>query len=165
MTIETVLRSHMDRYPAMRIQDIYKLLHQSAMGSEHAIASVEDARQWMMQELANMGVGPDEPVIDPISDDGFIVRVHLRPYIRQGGDIEVLLNAFICTANEFRGDPQILKEHWKFVVKVEHFPVDQLDSFIKSMQTNNFPAVHHSQTYEQFYRPAYRVVLKELITG
>lgn len=158
MTIEEVLRSHFVRYPSMQIQDVYKLIHQAAMGSEHAISSVEGARKWMERELAGMGAGPEEPVTDPISADGQILRVHLRPFVAQGGDAEMLLNAFIRTANEFRGDIKVLQTHWEVATGMEHFPIDQMDDFIQSMQAQNYPAVHHSPEYERSYRPAYRVV-------
>ncbi|HZW04755.1 MAG TPA: hypothetical protein VFF68_12555, partial [Anaerolineaceae bacterium] len=69
MTFEEILRAHHARYPRMQIQDEYKLIHQAALGSEHAVDSPEMARKWLIQEAAAMGNGPDEPVFDPISDD------------------------------------------------------------------------------------------------
>jgi len=163
MTIEAVLRAHFLHYPAMRIQDVYKLIHQAALGSEHAVSSIEGARKRMENELAKMGAGPDESVIDPISDGGQIVRVHLRPFIAQGGNPETLLNAFIRTANEYRGDIQILKKYWNIAIDMEHFLSAEMDDFIQSMQTQNYPAVHHSPEYERLYRPAYRVVWRKFI--
>jgi len=32
--IEKVLQSHLSRYPSLQMQDLYKLLHQAALGSE-----------------------------------------------------------------------------------------------------------------------------------
>lgn len=163
MTIEVVLRAHFLRYPAMQIQDVYKLVHQAALGSEHAISSSEGARKWMERELAEMGTGPDEPVIDPISDDEQIVRVHLRSFVMEGGSPQILLNAFIRTANEYRGDIQVLKDYWKTAIGTQHFPSAEMDGFIESMQAQNYPAVHHSPEYERSYRPAYRVVWRKFI--
>ena len=164
MSFMAILQEHLLRYPAMQIQDVYKLIHQAAMGSEHAISSADGARQWMARELSEMGNGPDEPVVDPVSADGQIVRVHLRPYGLQGGDTEALLNAFILTANEFRGDLQILEEYWRSAVNMQHFLPAEMKSFIESMQTQNYPAVHHSPEFENLYRPAYRVVRRKFIS-
>jgi hypothetical protein len=163
MTFESVLRGHIARYPSMQIQDVYKLIHQAVMGSEHAISSVEGARQWMERELAEMGTGPDEPVVDPISADDQIIRVHLRPYVAQGGTPETLLDAFLRTANEYRGDIGVLKDYWKTAIGTQHFPSAEMDEFIESMQAQNYPAVHHSPEYERFYRPAYRVIWQKFI--
>jgi hypothetical protein len=133
------------------------------MGSEHAISSPDRARQWLQREIAEMGSGPDESMIDPISVDGQIVRVHLRPFIGQGGDPETLLNAFIQTANEYRGEIQVLKDHWKTATEIQCFPCTEMDEFLETMQTQYYPAVHHSHEYERLYRPAYRVVWRKFI--
>jgi hypothetical protein len=147
----------------MQIQDVYKLIHQAALGSEHAISDPESARNRMERELAEMGAGLDEPFLDPISEDEQIVRVHLRSFVAQGGDPDMLLDAFIRTANEFRGDIQVLKNYLNIAKTTQHFPSAAMDEFIESMQARNYPAVHHSPEYERLYRPAYRVVWRKLI--
>jgi hypothetical protein len=156
--IETVLHSHIARYSALQIQDLYKLLHQAAMGSEHAVSDPESARNWLTHELTEMGEGTLEPLIDPISDDGRIVRIHLRPYIAAGHAPDLLLDAFIRTANEYRGDAHLLEQFWQAAVKLEYFSTAKMEKFIRSMKTKNYPAVHHSPEYEKMYHPAYRVV-------
>jgi len=164
MIFETILRDHFARYPAIQVQDVYKLIHQAALGSEHAIADPKSAREWMERELAEMGPGPDEPVVDPISGDGEIVRVHLRPFIAGGGDSDALLDAFIRTANEFGGDKSMLESYWKIAMSM-HFSHAEMDAFIEPLRAQDYPAVHHSEAYEREYRPAYRVVLRTLIDG
>lgn len=164
MTIENVLREHLLRYPAMQIQDVYKLIHQGTMGSEHAISTAEGVHNWLERELAAMGTGLEESMIDPISADGQIVRVHLRPFVAQGGDPEKLLNAFLRTANEFHGNPQVMKDHWETALNMQHFPSAKMQEFIESMRAKNYPAVHHSTEYERLYRPAYRVIWREFIS-
>lgn len=156
--IETILRSHISRYPALEMQDLYKLLHQAALGSEHAFIDPEIARNWLTRELAEMGQGPMESMVDPISADGAIARIHLRPFIAAGHDLELLLGAFVRTAKEHHGDVRLLEEAWQVAVSMAHFPADKADEFIQSMKTKNYPAVHHSSEYERLYRPAYRVV-------
>jgi len=163
MRFESILRAHLARYPSMQIQDVYKLVHQAAMGSEHAVSSLEGARNWMERELAEMGVGTDEPVMDPISEDGQILRVHLRPFVANGGDPETLLDAFIRSANEYRGDMQALKNYWNIATGIGYCSLAEMDDYIQSMQAQNYPAVHHSPTYEKLYRPAYRVVWRKFI--
>jgi hypothetical protein len=155
--IETILRSHFSRYPAMQIQDVYKLLHQAAMGSEHAVSDPESARNWLTRELAEMGAGPLEPLIDPISPDGKIVRVHLPPFIKAGHNPHVLLDAFIHTANEVHGNVHLLEQFWQAAIAMGKFPAAEMDEFIRTTKEQNFPAVHHSSIYERLYRPAYRV--------
>ena len=163
MAIEVILRAHIARYPAMQIQDIYKLVHQAAMGSEHAISSVQSSREWLKRELAEMGTGPEETMIDPISPDGQIVRVHLRPFLTAGGDSEILLNAFIRTANEFHGDGHLLLDYLTNANALHYFPPGEMEEFITSIWAQNYPAVHHSPEHERLYRPAYQVVLRKYL--
>lgn len=163
MSIEAILRDHFSRYPAIQIQDMYKLLHQATLGSGHAISDLESARIWLERELTEMGSGYEEAAIDPISPDGEIVRVHLRPFIARGGDSEMLLTAFIRSANEFHGDKTTLETYWKTATGMKHFLSDEMDRFIASVRANHYPAVHHSAVYESTYHPAYRVICRKFI--
>jgi len=164
MAFEAILRAHFARYPSMQIQDTYKLIHQAAMGSEHAISDPEAARRWMEHELAGMGVGPDELMIDPISNDKQIVRVHLRPFMAQGGNVVALLHAFIRTAGEFRGNIQTLKNYWIIAADIGYYSLAEMDDFMRAIQEQDYPAVHHSSQYETLYRPAYRVIWRKFLS-
>ena len=158
---EVILRSHFMRYPAMQIQDVYKLVHQAAMGNRHAAPDPSSAREWLERELAEMGSGPVEPFVDPISADGEMIRVHLRPYLSSGGNIETLLDAFIHTANEFNGKTEALEVNWNSAVQTQLWPATAMDKFIAMMRLQNYPVVHHSDGYHQKYKPAYRVVWRK----
>lgn len=130
------------------------------MGSEHAVSDPESAQNWLVRELTEMGEGVLEPLIDPISADGEIVRIHLRPYVAAGHVPDLLLDAFIRTANEYRGDVHLLERFWQAAVNLEYFSAAKMEEFIRSMKTQNYPAVHHSPEYERLYHPAYRVVAR-----
>lgn len=163
MAFDQILKKHIERYPVMQIRDLYKLIHQAAMGSEHAVRDLDGARGWMNRELSEMGDGPLEPVIDPISEDGQIVRVHLRPFVAQGGDVESLLKAFVRTANEYRGTIETFERYWQVASNELDFPRAEMDAFIAAMKTAGYPAVHHTPAFEETYRPAYRVVWIEFL--
>jgi len=163
MTFKIILQNHLARYPSMQIQDVYKLIHQAAMGSEHAVTNAAGARKWMERELAEMGAGPDEPMLDPISGDEQVARVHLRPFVSQGGNPASLLDAFVRTANKFRGSQQALEEYWEVASELLDHPASQLDGFIQSLRAQGYPAVHHSPEFERLYHPAYRVVWRKFL--
>jgi hypothetical protein len=147
----------------MQIQDLYKLIHQAALGSEHAISDLEAPRQWLERELAEMGSGPEETLIDPISADGKIVRVHLRPFLAHGGDAGTLLSAFVRTANAFHGDKAVLQDYWNAATELRPFSSVEMIAFIETARAQDFPAVHHSPEYERLYRPAYRVIKRKYL--
>ena len=112
-SLEQILVNHFSRTPAMQAQDVYKLLFQAALGSEHAVDDEKSVRIWLARELTEMGAGPNDPLLDPISPDGQTLRVHLRPYLHSGKDPEILLKAFLRTAAEWRGSTETLKAYGK----------------------------------------------------
>jgi hypothetical protein len=162
----SILREHSNRYPLWTEVDLYKLLHQAELGSEHAVASRQAAADWLDGELAQLGAGPDDPLLDPIRADGKIVRVHLRPWHEIGLDPSILLEAFIRTASQRQGSTQ----HLATMLKAAGLIAGQIGltapgiaACAAEMEAAGFPAVHHSSRYEAEYRPAYRVVAASLL--
>ena len=165
-----ILIDHARRYPRWLPEDLYKLVHQAALGSEHAVDDEVRARAWLVRETAGMGSGPDEPLIDPISPDGAIVRVHLRTYARLGFDVDSLLEAFVRTAHDFRGSPERITAGLTEAARLAHegrlgFPEEDLVRLLGRMQAAGLPAVHHTAAFTSQYRPAYRVVAREFLAA
>jgi hypothetical protein len=101
------LEAH-DRFVAVRLR-----LH-AARGGEHAVASEFAVRKWLETEWATLGPPqPDEPLWVPLTADGRIGRLNLRPYRAQGGSIEALHAAFIRGANSFDADPARFRKAWR----------------------------------------------------
>ena len=164
--ISELLSSHLERYPQMELEDIYKLLHQAAMGPEHAVADAAVARERLIAEAQQLGPGPSDPRVDPISPDGRLARVHLRPYLKGGGKIDDLAAAFIATAKSY---PASLDKLTKFcgclgdlaATGAIPFPREAIDHFFVDLAQRGYPAIRHSETYRSLYHPAYRVVALE----
>ena len=135
------------------------------MGAEHAVSDEDGARQWLLDEIRNLGPGPEEPLVDIISPGGAVARVHLRPFVRARKDVEQLLDAFLRTAREFHGSVQRLESYSRDAVQeategVFPFGADELAAYLGQMKENGLLAVHHSPSFETIYRPAYRVVTR-----
>jgi len=163
-----ILIDHARRYPRWALEDLYKLVHQGAMGSEHAVIDEARAREWLTRELADLRSGPDEPLLDPISAGGLIVRVHLRPLVRLGLDAELLLGAFVRTAREFRGSTESIEVGFAEAAGLARdgllaFGVADVRSLVARMRTVGFPAVRHSAVFRAEYHPAYRVVARAFL--
>jgi hypothetical protein len=152
----------------MGIQDLYKLLYQAAMGSEHAVGDIEAARRRLDRELASLGQESEDPLLERISPAGDLVRVNLRPYRQAGGDPEILLQAFVGSAEEHRGSIGRLEDYLLQAVRMAEegllpFDAGELAAWITEMRGRGWPAVSHSSSYRSLYQPAYRVVLTRLI--
>src|SRR5262245_56083851 len=77
--------------PKMEIEDAYKWLFHATLGGEHAVTDDEGPRQWLDREWATLGpplAGEKEVV--PLTVDGKLIRLNLRPYKARGGDKEML---------------------------------------------------------------------------
>ena len=165
---QLIILSQLSHYPLSQIEDLYKLTHQAALGSEHAVSDLNAAQDWLFHELEKMGNNSTDPLIDEISPDGQIVRIHLKPFINSGGDPEILLEAFIRTANEFKGSIEKLKQNWKDIERLSesgelNFKAKELRSFFSLMESSGFPAVHHSPIYREAYHPHYRIISREYV--
>ena len=56
--VNQLLSAHLKRYPAMQLDDIYKLLHQAALGPGHAVENPAAARKRLDEEWAALGEAP-----------------------------------------------------------------------------------------------------------
>jgi len=162
-SLRRVLLSHSRRYPLWKVEDLYKLIHQAAMGSEHAVSDEAGAREWLREEIRNLGPGPEEPLVDLISPGGEVARVHLRPFVRTRRKLEVLLHAFLRTASEFSGSMDRLEAFGRQADEIAaegalSFNEQEVKAYLEKMKEKSFPAVHHSAVFAIEYRPAYRVV-------
>jgi len=165
----SVLLDHARRYPRLEAQDCYKLLFQAVLGAEHAVTDEAAARRWMDNEIAALDDGPAEPLVDPISPDGALVRVHLRPFLARHGDPAALGRAFVRTAQRKRGTRDELAAAWLAVVALAEeqrlpFTPEAARAWGERMRAAGWPAVHHSPVFGADYRPAYRVIAREFLS-
>ena len=156
---DAAFRDYRAAHRAATVQDFYKLAHQGILGSEHAIRDTAAVHAWMTREVAELTTrqvpAPEtRRLVEPLPPDGRFVRVHLRPYLAQGGDPKALVAAFIRTANAPRGDTAQFRcaEEALAGLGVPGAP------YFAERRAAGFPAVHHSPAYEGAYGPAYRVV-------
>lgn len=168
--MKEILQKEIRKYPEMEIQDIYKFIHQAAMGSEHAVKDTAAVREWMENEIAGLEFNRTENLVDTISPGEKIVRINLRPYLKAGYDTDKLLNAFIKTANGFKGSTIVLEKYIQAVLELIedgriNFQKEEAKIFFDEMKIKKYPAVHHSKKYEEKYSPAYRVVAGEFVSS
>lgn len=157
--------------PEMRIEDAYKWLYHAALGGEHAVTSEDGPRRWLDREWAALGAPlAHEPEVVPLTTDGKIVRINLRPYKSRGGDKEMLLWSFVLSAEKFKSDKSVFVREWGALgARLRNQPWAALTSqewsrLDRDVRAKGFPAIHHSAHYEARYKPAYRVVLSEMLT-
>jgi len=107
-----------------------------------------------------------DPLFEPVSPNGSMVRVNLRQYITQSGDLGVLFEVMKKSATHI-DDPEVFLGYWssfKKLVADEGLAYDQgemimLDDMI---QREGVKPMHHTEAYRIEYYPAYRVVRMDI---
>jgi hypothetical protein len=168
--VNQLLSQHIARYPRMQLDDIYKLLHQAALGAGHAVRDAAAARAWLEKEAAELGAGPVEPDKDVISPDGKLARVHLRSWLAAGRSLDDLNRAFVETANSYPPSRERLEKFCGCLGDLAGaggipFAQTEVVEYFDRIAQASYPVVHHSKTYADAYKPAYRVVDITLLQG
>lgn len=166
--IGQLLAQHLARYPRMQLDDIYKLLHQAALGPGHAVSDESAARRRLDAEAGALGSGPDEPLQDVISPDGRLARIHLRPYLAAGKSLDDLHRAFVETARSYPASADRLAKFCGCLGDLAGaggiaFAQEEVVAYFDGIAQAGYPVVHHSRVYRDAYTPAYRVVAIDLM--
>jgi hypothetical protein len=162
-----LIQEHQRIKKNFEIQDAYKLIYQSVFGIGHIIVNPELAQKYLRQELDSVLASNNETLIEKISISGEIVRLNLRPYKYRNGSIDRLFQAMLQSAGEIAGNREGFLARWgdfKQAVMLGEldFNKQELKIFDDKVQSENFPAIHHSAAYKEANQPAYRVLKNDL---
>ena len=164
-----VLDWHLERYPLMRAQDVYKLVHQGVFGPGHIIKSEEKARQALEQEFREVRARccmQAAERVEPLSPSGELIRVNLEPLREVDAAVELVLKVLVESAAAVHGDPGTMRLRLQQAVEWcgKKLPdqAQDLEQLTATAEADGFPALHHSEVFVTAYRPAYRVVRQEL---
>jgi hypothetical protein len=164
-SIYNLLNEHLNKYPEMTVQDIYKLLYQSTFGVKHLLTDTLKARDYLLKEYNEINAS-DEPLLENISIDNEVVRVNLRSFKNKKLNIDKLFEVMLISAEEIKGETNEFKKCWQAfesLVKSNefNFKIDTVVSYYDLIAT--IPKeVHHSKEFIELYKPHYRVVIKNV---
>ncbi|MDZ7318214.1 MAG: hypothetical protein ONB11_03610 [candidate division KSB1 bacterium] len=163
ITFNEIIRRQLNVRPLLGIEDAYKLIYQGVFGGEHLLTNSTHASQFLDQEFDAIIPAEHEPMIEIISPSGAIVRLNLRPYKSRRGEPAALYRAMQQSAALSTGTLPEFLESWtafKDAVWRHELPFDeqQLLQFDRHVESQNYPAQHHSAAYRRAYQPAYRVL-------
>jgi hypothetical protein len=164
------LAVHLERRPEAEAVDIYKFLHQGVFGPGHMVQDRSAAERYLEHETKTLElVDSNDPLCEALGGSPAMVRIHLRPYLEAGFDDATLIDLFVESANQIKGDVGIMNQAlrdavgWlKSVGRIEQ--AGDLEQLRIEHHADGFPALHHSEGFRAAYHPAYRVILRELAT-
>jgi hypothetical protein len=167
--VDALVATALTDRPDLAGTDLFKLLQQATLGAEHAVPDPASAAAWMRREWAALGDGPRVPLVEPLGATGDYVRVNLRPWRDRGGDPDTLTARFVAAAGRPADTTRLVCAVERLVEGARDGTVplsaDSLAHAARAWRAAGFPAVHHSEAYQQRYRPAYRVVARDAVPG
>ena len=164
-----LITSHFNRYPHIQIQDIYKLIYQGTMGVDHYLQNSETFEERLTTEMEKVQADGSLPLWEAIRPDGKLARLNLAACKAKTCDVAGLATLCYWTANLFRGNLEDLKTAWNTFQRLCHshriqkFKLDEVDQFSRQIEKNKFLPMHHSDIYQQTYKPAYRLIGREFL--
>ena len=155
-----LLINHYSAYPKIGISDVFKFLHQSALGCGHLVTSMSSALERIEREYAQ--VTESVPKAEPLDGDYF--RVHLS-CLKNGLSARTLARLFYLSAvPEYEGKTRLREklEVMRELISEGTLPFDthSFDSELSVWSDADYPPIHHSDAFRSEYRPAYRVIAK-----
>jgi hypothetical protein len=166
-----LLEQHLGWYPRMELRDVYKLIYQAVLGSEHLISSSEEFSRYLQLEYERLQPDSSQQLFEPLRPDGSLFRLNLRPYKSRQLGFAQLISPLLQTSQFATGTRAELQATWNTFVDlcrqyyVENYSETATRKFTRQLTTQDFPAMHHSEVYRRLYQPAYRLISTHLIPG
>lgn len=142
------LAEQLRKHPSMQAQDVIKMCYQAANGGEHLVRDVAAAQEYFTQEFAETPP-TKEPFYELISCH--MVRVNLGAWKAAG-----LPGAWLCSM--FLDASKVKCNLTDFLNIADEFDLPGWKAARQAYEAKGMPSVHHSQTYREQEKPAYRVV-------
>ena len=158
----TLLRGQLARYPQATGQDLYKAIHQSVKGSEHALSDLDGAADYLEREFANVKADDKEAIVEVIGLASPLYRVHLAAYKAKGLCPKRLFAAFAKTQDSFVQSLWTMEKVHELLEtspgSYGHLVPDDLLAIFDRQREVGYGALHHSELFRDKYKPAYRIV-------
>lgn len=160
MNFEFYLKEQIEKHPSMQPQDVVKMCFQAAYGAEHMLSDIGGAWNYLKKEYA--GVTPsDGELFEPISDK--YCRVNLSAWKSNGLSLEKLFYMFTDSCRIENDADARFERCLEAVPEVigstdTSFTAREWESFLTEYREGGISAVHHSDTYREREKPAYRLV-------
>lgn len=149
--------NHLKSHPKSEAEDLFKFIFQSSFGCEHLVTDEASALEYIKREYENLSI-QNGAILEKL--DGDYSRVNLTA-VKEGLSPETLAKLFVLSAvTEEQGKALVEKktEVLRKLVLSGELHIADFESKLAAWKAAGYPALHHSNTYRNEYRPAYRVI-------
>ena len=160
-------RKFSETYPKSEAQDLYKTLFQESFGPGHIISSWDAARLHLERELASMPPHEEVALIEPCGPAGRMLRLNLRSALAEGIDVDDIIDMMRKSVERLQPDTLAFLHQGDIVRRRgadAQLPCtnDLTEKCAATLGPEGLDVIHHSDVYVMNYRPAYRVIMREV---
>jgi len=161
-----ILTQHALKYPLMEPADAVKLIYQNEFGSGHLISDKEACLNRLQNEYQTVIQKTDIPFLEDIGNG--MTRVKLAALDANGLTIEMLNDIFVASSENLNGTKESFLNKLNFLEKLTREGIFKFDNYslkayLKEYISLGCPPVSHSRIYRDAYKPAYRVIYRNLL--
>ena len=163
MSVQSILRAHLDAYPQMQITDAVKLAYQSAFGCGHLLPPQGDVARYISDEMARTPQREGAPLFTPIG--GRLCRLELASPQARALGAQAIARMMRMTNDRVLTRPDNAARFDAALSQLDAlgaFDREALQAYLADYRAQGCPPVSHSPAYRAAYEPAYRVVLTDL---
>ncbi len=153
------LTEQLSMHPHIQAADVVKMCYQAAFGAEHLLADVEAAGEYFNREYHST-----EPVagriFEPISP--YTCRVNMAAWKAAGLNPHWLFNMFVSSVGPHEQGKDTFVQYLDWAEQLiasgaTGIGLEEYKLFVQEYLRSGVSPVHHSHTYRQMERPAYRL--------
>lgn len=158
-SFEICLAQQLCLHREMLPQDLVKMCYQAAFGAEHLLTNKNAALEYLKREYGEI-TPSDKPLFEDISEN--ICRIDLSAWKKTDMPIEWLFEMF-CAPRRVCGSESVFENYLETVKNTlkggEYYTkYEDFEQFLVLYREKGMGALHHSDTYRQTQKPAYRIV-------
>jgi hypothetical protein len=169
--VYSLVHQHLNWYPLMELRDVFKLLYQGVLGSEHLVTLADDFKLALRAEFDTLTAISGGRLLEPVHPKRKLLRFNLRVYKSMQTDLDQLVPVFLETAKQTWGTQAELQVAWANFAglceqgRIKGFPLSSVNGFSAWLERQAYPPLHHSETYRWAYQPSYRLISAGLISS
>jgi hypothetical protein len=166
--IENYLRTFIQQYPEVTLQDIYKGSFQDVFGPAHILTNRDAVKNYIQYEL-KAATRLEGPAYEPCGWQGNFLQVNLKVIADGRVPMDDFVDAFMASANGIDTTlTQSFIEDWYLIQQAVRAVKPSLEGFEKdstllsNLLKEGKYVVHHSRKFNAHYHPHYRIIRKDL---
>ena len=160
MNTKSYILNQFQTYPQLELQDLMKFLYQSSFGCEHLLSNPDTVKKRIQQEL--------DAKLDTCNSIEYLDGDYVRLHLNYGLSVNTLSTLFILSNQQEKNGIEQLENKLQTLLDLIQdntlpFSLELSKDILLKWKKEGYPAIHHSNTFNQLYHPSYRLIHKRYV--